>query len=402
LNGPVLLQARTKGATPFRLSLFQGDVGHTMVCGPTGAGKSTLLNLLAAQWRRYPQGQVYFFDKGGSCKVLTLAVGGDYYDLGAAEGGLSFQPLSRVQEPSERLWAQEWLLDILDREGVKADPALKEELWRVLELLGACEARDRTLSSLTNLLQHRLAKEALRRYTLQGPYGHLLDANQDQLNTGSWQAFETEQLMQSKAATAAVLTYLFHRLEERFAAESTGGRPTLLVLDEAWVFLADGLFAATIHQWLKVLRKRNVAVIFATQSLSDIADSPIAPALIENSLTRIFLPNARAMEPAVRKVYESFGLSEQQLRLLASAVPKKDYYYQSREGSRLFELGLGPLALAFCGASSQGDRTLASQILRDCPREDFARRFLSGRGLEGQAALLEEVSPPKVPQPSKE
>ena len=386
LDAPVLLQARTKGATPFRLSLFQGDVGHTMVCGPTGAGKSTLLNLLAAQWRRYSDAQVYFFDKGGSCKVLTLAVGGDYYDLGSSEGqggqgGLSFQPLARVHEPPERLWAQEWLLDILEREQVKADPTLKEELWRVLELLGSAAAHDRTLSGFMNLLQHREAKDALRRYTLEGPYGHLLDSNHDELNVGAWQAFETEQLMQSKAAMAAVLTYLFHRLEERFAAESTGGRPTLLILDEAWVFLSDGLFAAKIREWLKILRKRNVAVLFATQSLSDIADSPIAPAMIENCLTRIFLPNARALEPAVRKVYESFGLSAQQLRLLSSAAPKRDYYYQSRDGDRLFELSLGPLALALCAASSHADRTLAAQILRDYPRELFAARFLAGRGL---------------------
>ena len=65
-----------------------------------------------------------------------------------------------------------------------------------------------------------------------------------------------------------MLTYLFHRLEERF-----DGRPTLLVLDEAWVFLDHPLFAARIREWLKVLRKKNVAVVFATQSLADIADS---------------------------------------------------------------------------------------------------------------------------------
>jgi type IV secretion system protein VirB4 len=300
------------------------------------------------------------------------------------------------------LWAQEWLLDLLDREGINADPAIKEELWRVLELLGSAESPDRTLSSLVNLLQHRQAKEALRRYTLQGAYGHLLDAHEDRLNAGAWQAFETEQLMQSKAATAAVLTYLFHRLEERFAAETTGGRPTLLVLDEAWVFLSDGLFAAKIREWLKVLRKRNVAVVFATQSLSDIADSPIAPALIENCLTRIFLPNARALEPAVRKVYESFGLSEQQLRVLASAAPKRDYYYQSREGDRLFELGLGPLAMAFCAASSHADRMLADRILREYPREDFAGRFLAARGLNIPAGLSIGDAPDAPPlQPER-
>jgi len=295
LNGPAVLQARTQGASPFRLVLHQGDVGHTMVCGPTGAGKSTLLNLLAAQWRRYPDAQVYFFDKGGSCKVLTYAVGGDYYDLGADDGGLSFQPLGRVDSEVEREWAQGWLLDVLQREGVALTPQLKEEVWRTLELLGTgYDAGDRTISSFVNLVQSQPAKEALRRYTFAGPYGRLLDAGRDNLDAGMWQAFETEQLMRQPAAIVPVLTYLFHRLEDRFAAEGTGGRPTLLVLDEAWVFLADGLFAAKINEWLKVLRKRNVAVVFATQSLADVQASPIAPALIENCPTRLFLPNPPA------------------------------------------------------------------------------------------------------------
>ena len=43
LGGPPLLFAKTEGATPFRLSLHVGDVGHTLVIGPTGAGKSVLL-----------------------------------------------------------------------------------------------------------------------------------------------------------------------------------------------------------------------------------------------------------------------------------------------------------------------------------------------------------------------
>jgi len=401
LNAPVLAQTRTSGATPFRLDLFQGDVGHAMVCGPTGAGKSTLLNLLAAQWRRYPGGQVYFFDKGGSCKVLTLAVGGDYYDLGSDNDALSFQPLGRVHDEAERVWAQQWLLDILQREGVEAAPALKEEIWRVLELLGSdYEVADRTLSSFVNLVQSQAAKEALRRYTLQGPYGRLLDARADGLDTAAWQAFETEQLMKSPAAMVPVLTYLFHRLEDRFAGEDEGGRPTLLILDEAWVFLAEGFFARKIHEWLKVLRKRNVAVVFATQSLADIRDSAIAPALIENCPTRLFLPNPRALEPNVRDVYESFGLGEQQLRILATATPKRDYYYQSREGNRLFELELGELALAFCGASSHDDRKLAEKLRRSHPPDEFAVRYLMAKDLPQQAARLppEVGAPPRKPR----
>src|SRR3546814_20820539 len=129
---------------------------------------------------------------------------------------------------------------------------------------------------------------------------------------------------------APVLTYLFHRLEERFT-----GRPTLLILDEAWVFLDHPLFAARIREWLKVLRKKNVAVVFATQSLADIADSPIAPAIIESCPQRILLPNDRAIEPPSQTAYVRFGLHARQIELVSRAVPKRQYSLQTARGTQL-------------------------------------------------------------------
>src|SRR3546814_2152401 len=114
-----------------------------------------------------------------------------------------------------------------------------------------------------------------------------------------------------------------HRLEDRF-----DGRPTLLILDEAWVYLDNPVFAARIREWLKVLRKKNVAVVFATQSLADIAGSSIAPAIVESCPQRIFLPNDRAIEPQARAAYERFGLNERQVELIARATPKRHYYLQ--------------------------------------------------------------------------
>jgi type IV secretion system protein VirB4 len=141
-----------------------------------------------------------------------------------------------------------------------------------------------------------------------------------------------------------------------------------------------------------VLRKKNVAVIFATQSLSDIADSPIAPAIIENCPTRIFLPNGNALEERTRKVYESFGLNERQLQILQQSIPKKDYYYQSREGNRLFELGLGELALAFCAAGSPQDQTRITNVLKENAHERFAAAYLKERGLGHWAERLETLN----------
>lgn len=423
LDGPPLMHTKTKGSTPFRLDLHQGDVGHTMIIGPTGAGKSTLLNLMAAQWRRYPNNQVYIFDKGASSKAMTLAVNGDFYDLGApapapgsgaieqtkpTSGGsednfrgggyrLTFQPLAKVDVESERRWAHEWLVDILRREGVAIDAELKDAVWAALENLGGHQPKMRTMTILCSLIQHAAAKEALRAYTLSGAYGHLLDAEHDSLAYGAWQAFELEALMRNRAAMVPVLTYLFHRLEQRFDE----GKPTLLVLDEAWVFLSEGFFAKKIREWLKVLRKKNVAVVFASQSLADVQQSEIAPALIESCLTRIFLPNSRAIDPSTRPVYESFGLNDQQLRLLATATPKREYYYQSRDGNRLFELGLtdNEIGLAFCAAGSPEDHDRIRRVLAEPSSAPFAERYLRGLGL-GHAADRIAAASPSAPVPS--
>ena len=193
-----------------------------------------------------------------------------------------------------------------------------------------------------------------------------------------------EALLHEKGAVMPVLTYLFHRLEERFT-----GAPTLLILDEAWIYLDDPLFASRIREWLKTLRKKNVAVIFATQSLADIADSAIAPAIIESCPQRIFLPNDRAIEPQARAAYERFGLNARQIELIAEAVPKRHYYLQSRRGNRLFELGLGPVALAFCGASSPADRKLIDRVLSEAGSAGFAKGLLTAKGLDWAADLID-------------
>jgi type IV secretion/conjugal transfer VirB4 family ATPase len=393
LDGPPLLVTRTKGSTPFRMSLHQGDVGHTIIAGPTGAGKSTLLNLIACQWLRYPGARVYIFDKGASCRAMTLAMGGDFYDLGGEGEEICFQPFAGIEDESELAWAQDWIADLLHREKAEITPATKQELWAALSNLASMPRVQRTLSTLLGLVQDADVRQAMRSYTLDGPHGRLLDANHDTLGDGDversarWQAFEMEHLMHSRSALLPVLTYLFRRLEKRF-----DGSPTLMILDEAWLYLTESLFAAKIREWLKVLRKKNVAVIFATQSLSDIADSAIAPAIIENCPTRIFLPNGNALEERTRKVYESFGLNERQLQILQQSIPKRDYYYQSREGNRLFELGLGELALAFCAAGSPQDQTRISHVLNETGRTHFARAYLNERGLGHWADRLETLN----------
>ena len=393
LGGPPLLLARTSGSTPFRLSTHVGDVGHMLVVGPTGAGKSVLLALLALQFRRYPRAQVFMFDKGWSARAAVLAMGGVHHALGAGgagEGSLAFQPLRPIDVPLERAWASEWIAGLLDQERVALTPEVKEAIWSALGSLASAPEEERTLTGLSLLLQSNALKSALLPYTLEGAYGHLLDAAGDRLPMADLLCFETEALMGQAGAVLPVLTYLFHRLEDRF-----DGRPTLLVLDEAWLFLDNPLFAARIREWLKVLRKKNVAVLFATQSLADISASSIAPAIVESCPQRIFLPNDRAVEPQAREAYERFGLNARQIELIARATSKRDYYLQSRRGNRLFELGLGPVALALCGASGPVAQQRIERVLAEHGKASFARSYLEQAGLGWAAALLEQFPQPR-------
>lgn len=386
LDAPPLFYADAVGSTPFRFSLHVGDVGHTLVVGPTGAGKSVLLALLALQFRRYHAAQVYMFDKGYSARAATLAMGGNHQILGA-DGSLAFQPLRHIDQHAERSWAAEWVWSLLAHERVDVTPEVKETVWSALNSLASAPVEERTLTGLAVLLQSNALRTALGPYTLEGPFGRLLDAAEDEFTVADLQCFETEPLLHEASAVLPVLTYLFHRLEARF-----DGRPTLLILDEAWVYLDNPLFAARIREWLKVLRKRNVSVVFATQSLADISRSTIAPAIIESCPQRIFLPNERAIEPQGAAAYEAFGLNERQIELIARAIPKRQYYLQSSRGNRLFELGLGPVAFAFCGASSADDQTLISHLIKDAPA-GFTTAFLRARGLDWAADLIDSQSP---------
>ncbi|MBO9357438.1 conjugal transfer protein TrbE [Bordetella petrii] len=383
LDGPPLIVTRTDGATPFRLVTHIGDVGHTVVVGPTGAGKSVLLALLVLQFRRYAGSRIYVFEMGRSLRASILGLGGEYHDLGL-EGEAAFQPLARVDDPAYRSQAAEWVEGRLVMEGVTVGPEEKAAVWSALGSLASAPAAQRTMTGLSVLLQSNRLRQALAPYVLGGAYGRLLDADHDRLGTADVMGFEMEELMPSKAAANAVIRHLFARLDERF-----DGAPSLLVLDEAWLFLDDPVFAARLREWLKTLRKKNVSVIFATQSLADIRDSSIAPAIIESCASRIFLANPQAVEPQIRTIYEGFGLNARQIQLVAHASPKRDYYYQSRLGNRMFDLGLGPVALAFAGASTPQDQRAIDKVLAEHGPDGFASAWLAHRGLDWAADLID-------------
>ena len=378
-----LLYAATTGSTPFRFNIHVDDLGHTLMIGPPGAGKSTFLGLVAAQWFRYPRAQVFAFDKGYSLFALTQAAGGEFYDIGGEWTQWAFCPLKDIDSQGDVAWAVDWLESLCTLQGFKVAPRERNALADAVTLLQ--NSPTRTLTELCANVQDTEVREALHYYTLGGAMGHLLDADQDMLGDGRFLTFETEHLMNmGEKAVVAVLLYLFRRIEKRL-----DGSPTLVPLDEAWVYLRHSLFRERVRDWLKTLRKLNGAVLLSTQNLSDIFNSPIRDVVLESCPTKVLLPNAEAANPASRQFYESIGLNEREISMVQTSIPKRQYYVVSPVGRRLISLGLGGVGLSFVGVNSREERQAVEEtILRY--GESWPSAWLRTRGLEDWADYLDE------------
>lgn len=344
---PALMYCVTSGSTAFRFNLHVRDVGHTLVFGPTGAGKSTLLGLIAAQARRYKGMSVFAFDKGMSMYPLCKAIGGQHYSVAADDKQLAFCPFQYLETTSDRAWALDWIDTILRLNGLNTTPKQRNEIADAIKSMVANGSK--TFTDFLSSIQDQEIRDALSSYTIDGAMGHLLDASEDGLSLSDFTVFEIEELMNlGQKYALPVLLYLFRRIER-----SLHGQPAILLLDEAWLMLAHPAFREKIKEWLKVLRKANCLVLMATQSLSDAANSGILDVLVESTATKIFLPNVFARDEDTALLYKRMGLNTRQIEIIASAIPKRQYYFVSEEGRRLFELALGPTALAFVGASDK-------------------------------------------------
>ena len=372
---PALMHCVTHGATPFRLNLHVRDLGHTFLFGPTGAGKSTHLALIAAQLRRYRGMSIYAFDKGLSLYPLAKATGGRHFTVAADDEPLAFCPLQFLETRSDRAWAMEWIDTLLALNKVETTPAQRNEIAQAIASMHASGAR--TLSEFSVTIQDEPIREAIRQYTVDGAMGHLLDAEEDGLALADFTVFEIEELMTlGEKYALPTLLYLFRRIER-----SLHGQPAAIILDEAWLMLGHPVFRAKIREWLKVMRKANCLVLMATQSLSDAANSGLLDVIVEATATKIFLPNVYARDEDTAALYRRMGLNARQIEILATAVPKRQYYYVSENGRRLYDLALGPLALSFVGASDKESlaaiRALASKF-----GDGWVHHWLAGRGLD--------------------
>jgi type IV secretion system protein VirB4 len=365
-KSPALLQAASIGSTPFRLNLHDGDVGHTLILGPTGSGKSTLLAMIASQFERYEGARIFAFDKGYSMyPLVSSCIDAAHYDIGADGARTRFCPLASIDSPSDRLNAQEWLeAAIVLSKGSPPTPDERELISSALETMAAttAEASMRTLTNFTHTVQGLDLRKYLSYYTGNNPGGLLLDGESNDIRYRNFTVFELDHVYQMDSKLVMpIFLFLFREIEKRLdsTVEGSNNPPSLIIIDEAWLALSHEMFQQKIREWLLVLRKKNCAVVLATQNLTDIINSPIRQTILESCFTRILLPNPGALNETMKDLYTGYlGLNSRQVRLIAvEAVMKRHYYYSAPNSRnyRLFDLGIAPASLSFVGASNKND-----------------------------------------------
>lgn len=363
LQSMPLMKCTTPENLPFYFNLHFGEVGHTFIAGATGTGKSVLLNAIACNFQKYKNAQVYIFDKSASSRVLTQAIGGNFYNMLVDTQSVAFQPLARIDDPTEQIWVHGWLCRYAASKNATLTPQDERDLTDGLKTISNQPVDNRTLTVLSATIQNEKWRLLLSDLLTKnqsgntGLYGHLFDSNVDKFGEGRWQVFEMEKIMANEAIVSPTLDYLFHRIESTLT-----GYPTLIILDECWLFLRNEAFRKKIVEYLKDLRKKNASVIMATQNLSDITDD-ILPIIVENMSTKILLANY-TMNEMSRQMYTKFGLNDEEIDTVRKLKPKQEYFFKSPLGARVFGLDLkrSPIEMAFLTATSKIDQQNAEKL----------------------------------------
>ncbi len=323
-------------------------------------------------WTGLEGARVRWIDLDYSSFVAAHALGADYRELGN-QGTPALCPLENAGASEET----EFLLAFFTRLFARWETALsadqQEELAHSIGL-GSSQGL-RRLRHFAGLVQDLALRRILNQYTETGPWGHIFDGEPGNNSNNRVRVYETRGLTAlGERAAAPALEWLLHEIER----ECTG-EPTLIFVDEAWRLLNDPVSAEWFYGALRTLRKRNAGIVMATQSITEIASSPYCNLLLESCPAKIFLPNPEARGDHVRDSYLKLGLTRRQVEIVARATPRSQYYYTSPLGSRLFNLDLGPIALALCGSTGHPDLRRARELLAQ--GGDFVQAWLDERGL---------------------
>ncbi len=352
--------------TPYYLNIHSGDVAHSLLLGATGSGKSFTLSSTLQFSQKYDP-LTFIFDLGGSYETLTRAFGGAYLNVGMKNPGFTINPFSLAPTHENMNFLYLFLRVLIEAGGrYELTPEDEKALFAAIERAYMLPAEIRTLTNFASILGP--LGERLYRWTQAGQFGHLFDNPQDTLTFSRFQTFNFDGWSDYPDILEPLLFYVLQRASSEIEKPANTATFKMFVIDEAWIFLKN----RTIRDWItraeKTWRKKNAAMILATQSVVELAASDMLHIVNESCPTKIFLSNPNID----RKLYaEIFQLNDTQLELLESLVPKRELLLIQPRGSKKLVLEVDGLTY-----------WIATNNVRDNIRkQDYFARFGPEQGL---------------------
>jgi type IV secretion system protein VirB4 len=308
------------------------DVGHTSIYGQVGSGKTVLIGFLVCMNRKLDVTQV-IFDKDYGLEILIRALGGCYLAI-QNKKKTGFNPLQLDPTPGNTEFMSQWLQQLAKNPNRPLTVRESKDLEKSLQGTLALEQKYRRLSRLIEFLDKRDPEGLYARLSkwcadTGGEYAWVFDNERDSvieiMGKNATIGFDVTDFIDNQTTCTPITMYLFHLTKELM-----DGRRLICWMDEFWKLLGDPTFQDFAKDGLKTARKKNGAFAFATQSVGDGLDSPIARDIVEQTATKIFLPNGEARP---EEYIDVLGLSEREYLLIKQELEPGSRQFLVKQGN---------------------------------------------------------------------
>ncbi len=358
--GDAIALLKTNARSPYFFNFHKGDLGHTLIIGPSGGGKTVLLNFLMAQSEKTGARQI-FIDKDRGAQIFVQASGGTYLALhnGVPTG---FSPLKALADRAEdKTFLSQFVRQLVHADGlpvsVQEERLIDDGIAAVMKLPVA----DRSLSALRSMLGMKNASGVgarLEKWTAEGSLGWVFDNPADSMTLDArFLGFDMTDFLDNADIRTPVMLYLFHRIDRLLTGERM-----IICIDEFWKALGDEAFRRFAQDGLKTYRKRNAVLVFATQSPADALKSDISHSILEQVATKIMLPNPFG---ARRDYVDGFALSEAEFKLVREELAPESQKFLVKQGhdSVVVELDLSGLDDELAVLSGRAETTAVADAI---------------------------------------
>jgi type IV secretion system protein VirB4 len=318
-----------------------GQVGHAIVIAPTESGKTTLVSFLASQFMKYPDANVFIFDRDHSCRTVTEIHGGMHLDYRA--GMMKLNPLLLDDgTPEGREWVRRFIIRMIYISGHECTAEDRQEIDRALDVLYKKKStREFRLSTLASDLSRHLTL-ALGEWLEGRPYG-IFDNVVDEFKLERWTTIEMKEISKIEPLMDMFMEYAFQQIALRL--EENAKQVTFIYLEEASFLLKNPKFAGAIDDWLKTFRKKN-AFLWLTIQSPDAINGEIMSSLVDNIKTTILMYNNKAEKH--REYYKkNFALTDAQVDMIKQLRQKREYMFVQDKFTRVVQTAFTPESLNF-------------------------------------------------------